>query len=427
MNDNAAHVLIISWASIKIKEIDMSNELMSLAEQYRDCNFLLPATSQTQLNPFYKLKVEVVPVDLGENSGDVFKVGSTRMKDQYGKDIYVDVYSLSKPLLNKMAMAAGIQFNPRETFGERVDKYTYRAHAQGAIRKADGTARTESDQKEICLLDEEDKYRTEFEEKAKNGIEDYRQANAAAEKFHGHWEDVFDQNGQPKKLYGKPVRKFVIDEADRSEYVEKSVRVNMALLRKTWAEKAMTGAKLRVIRALLGTKGTYTLEELRRNFAIPSVVFSPDYNDPIVRQAMFTQAAGSMTNMFGIPAAPVQKINFETEASAYDTEPDMSDPAYISDRQQNEAEYYQQPEEAEYIPAPEPEPEPVRQAPPPQTQRAATSPPQRRQAPAQQQAQSGYTCADCGREIKQNVYEFSMKVFKRALCMDCQKKARANK
>lgn len=60
----------------------------------------------------------------------------------------------------------------------------------------------------------------------------------------------------------------MIDEADREKYIERSVMVNMALLKKTWAEKAITGAKLRVIRALLGVKGTYTKEELKKNFAI---------------------------------------------------------------------------------------------------------------------------------------------------------------
>ena len=60
-------------------------------------------------------------------------------------------------MLNKLAMAAGIQFNPKETYGERIDKYTYRAQAQ-SMKKADGTARTETDQKVICLEDEEAKF-----------------------------------------------------------------------------------------------------------------------------------------------------------------------------------------------------------------------------------------------------------------------------
>ena len=65
----------------------------------------------------------------------------------------------------------------------------------------------------------------------------------------------------------------MIAKEDRERYIERSIMVNMALLKKTWAEKAMTGAKLRVIRALLGVKGTYTKAELQKNFAIPNSYF----------------------------------------------------------------------------------------------------------------------------------------------------------
>ena len=162
----------------------MKEVLGSLPEvitAYKNYNLLVPTATDVQLNPFYKFHVEEVPVDLGENSGDIFKVGSvkTGKQDERGKDIWEDVFSLSKPLLNKMAMAAGIQFNPKETYGERIDRVTYRAQAQGAMRKADGTARTETDQKVICLEDEEEKYRIEFADKATKGITDEKQIGRA--------------------------------------------------------------------------------------------------------------------------------------------------------------------------------------------------------------------------------------------------------
>lgn len=269
----------------------MKEVLGSLPEvitAYKNYNLLVPTATDVQLNPFYKFHVEEVPVDLGENSGDIFKVGSvkTGKQDERGKDIWEDVFSLSKPLLNKMAMAAGIQFNPKETYGERIDRVTYRAQAQGAMRKADGTARTETDQKVICLEDEEEKYRLEFSDKAAKGITDEKQAQAAAEIFAGQWVES-------KNKWGKKCQAFVVAKEDRDRYIERSVMVNMALLKKTWAEKAMTGAKLRVIRALLGVKGTYTKAELLKNFAIPTVIFSPDFSDPQVRQAMLTQGMNS--------------------------------------------------------------------------------------------------------------------------------------
>ena len=295
----------------------MKEVLGSLPEvitAYKNYNLLVPTATDVQLNPFYKFHVEEVPVDLGENSGDIFKVGSvkTGKQDERGKDIWEDVFSLSKPLLNKMAMAAGIQFNPKETYGERIDRVTYRAQAQGAMRKADGTARTETDQKVICLEDEEDKYRIEFSDKAAKGIVDEKQAKAAAEIYAGQWVES-------KNKWGKKCQAFVIAKEDRERYIERSIMVNMALLKKTWAEKAMTGAKLRVIRALLGVKGTYTRTELQRSFAIPTVIFSPDFSDPQVRQAMLTQGMNSVNNMFGTPQIGIKRVDFDTENNTFDT------------------------------------------------------------------------------------------------------------
>ena len=305
----------------------MKEVLGSLPEvitAYKNYNLLVPTATDVQLNPFYKFHVEEVPVDLGENSGDIFKVGSvkTGKKDERGKDIWEDVFSLSKPLLNKMAMAAGIQFNPKETYGERIDRVTYRAQAQGAMRKADGTARTETDQKVICLEDEEEKYRIEFADKAAKGITDEKQAQAAAEIFSGQWVES-------KNKWGKKCQAFVVAKEDRDRYVERSVMVNMALLKKTWAEKAMTGAKLRVIRSLLGVKGTYTKAELLKNFAIPTVIFSPDFSDPQVRQAMLTQGMNSVNNMFGTPQIAVKSVDFESESTVF-TQDDLDNPAYAS-------------------------------------------------------------------------------------------------
>lgn len=174
---------------------EISGSLSEVIRAYSDHNLLVPAATDVQLNPFYKYHVEEVAVDLSENSGDIFKVGSvkTGKTDSKGNDIWQDTYSLSKPLLNKLAMAAGIQFNPHQTYGRRIDSITYRAQAQGAMRKADGTYRSEVDQKEICLEDEEDKYRTEFSDKAVKGITDKKAANAAAEIFKGSWVDTKDR------------------------------------------------------------------------------------------------------------------------------------------------------------------------------------------------------------------------------------------
>lgn len=368
---------------------DVMASLPEVINAYKGYNLLVPTATDVQLNPFYKFHVEEVPVDLSETSGDIFKVGSvdTGKKDDRVNKIYADVFSLSKPLLNKMAMAAGIQFNPDQTYGERIDRVTYRAHAQGAMRKADGTFRTETDQKEICLEDEEEKYRIEFSDKAVRGITDEKQAKAAAEIFKGTWVDATNK-------WGKKVKAYVIDESDRDKYIDRSVMVNMALLKKTWAEKAITGAKLRVIRALLGVKGTYTKEELKKNFAIPTVVFSPDYTDPTVRQAMLSQGISSVNNMFGSAALPVRKIDFDNE-DTFDAEAFASNPAFQSDAPEEDvpdAPYGISEEIPEEIPE---EPE--------------------------VQEENGYYCDSCGVEINEKVYDYSLNKFGRPLCIKCQR------
>lgn len=368
----------------------MKEVLGSLPEviaAYKNYNLLIPTATDVQLNPFYKFHVEEVAVDLNENSGDIFKVGSvkTGRKDQNGKDIWEDVYSLSKPLLNKMAMAAGIQFNPKETYGERIDRVTYRAQAQGAMRKADGTPRSETDQKVICLEDEEEQYRIGFSDKAIKGITDKKAAESAAERFKGNWIDSKDK-------WGNRVKAYVIDESDRERYIERSVKVNMAQLKKTWAEKAMTVAKLRVIKAILGIKNSYTKTELQKNFAIPTVIFSPDFSDPQVRQAMLMQGMNSVNNMFGTPQIAIKNVDFEPESTVF-AQDDLDNPAFSSDVVTEEV-YPDVVEEPEQYQVPQ-EPEPDRSA--------------------------DFQCSRCGEIINERVYEYSINKFGEPLCIKCQR------
>lgn len=379
-----------------MKEITTALSLTEVQKQYSNCNLLLPQATDVQINPFYKFRVEEVPVDTSENSGDIFKVGSvkTGQQDRNGKDIWTDTFSLTKPLLNKLAMAAGIQFNPRETYGQRIDRVTYRAQAQGAMKKADGTARTETDQKVICLEDEEEKYRIEFGDKAVKGITDEKQARAASEIFAGQWVESTNK-------WGKKCQAYVIAKEDRERYIERSVMVNMALLKKTWAEKAMTGAKLRVIRALLGLKGTYTKEELSRNFAIPTVVFSPDYSDLQVRQMMIAQGMSSVNNMFGTPEIPVKRVDFEQDT--YDVDTDIDNAAFQSDYEEDPADDYRQPD--------------------PHTEEAQEAQPVDYPSEPETRADD-FQCEKCGTVIAERVWNYSLDKYGKPLCMKCQREER---
>ena len=219
----------------------------------------------------------------------------------------------------KLASAVGIQFDPNFTGGEYQAKKCYKAKAYGAMRMPDGTGKTHYDEKIINLEDEEDRLRLEFMDKSIEGIVDKKAAEEAARIFQGQWFDTVNK-------WANPVKAFKIADVDRQKYIDKGVLVNMVLLRKTFAEKAMTGAILRVIRALIGMKGAYTEAELSKPFAIPRGTFSPDYNDPAVRAAMMEQGMNSMSNMFGVNTpmpslhpAPIVEValdGFDPEAFA---------------------------------------------------------------------------------------------------------------
>lgn len=383
-----------------------STTLAEIQSKYQNCNLLIPAATSVQINPFYKCTVMEVMADTSENSGDIFKVGSAKTgEDRSGKAIYKDVFSLAKPLLMKLATAAGIQFHPEHTTVYRENANTYVGKAFGGIRLPDGSFKTHPDTKRICLDDEEAKYRLEFMDKSIMGIRDWRAAKAAADMFKGEWRE------DPEKLnqWNKPEKYYVIADRDREKYIERSVLVNMTLLRKTASEKAQTGAILRVIRALLGIKGTYLIEELQKPFAVPTVTFSPDYSDADVRQAMLQQGMNSMGNMFGTTSAP-PAINsmriFENAVhEAFDPEDNLENPAFASDISTDEDGYA-----GEY------------QQDPPHTvpeQGNGQAP----QTAPQQEDSTGYFCDGCGAEINEKVYGYSINKFGRPLCMKCQKGA----
>lgn len=373
-----------------------SNAIAEIQKKYAGCNLLMPAATEVQLNPFYKITVMEVTADLSENSGDIFKVGSVKTgTTQQGKDILEETYSPAKPLLMKIAAAAGIQFDPDHTYGTKIDANTYKAKAYGAMRMPDGTGKTHADEKVICLDDEEANYRVEFMDKSIKGITDEKAAKAAAEMFKGNWIDA-------KNKWGKACKAYVIDDCDREKYIERSVLVNMTLLRKTAAAKAMTGAILRVIRALTGMKGQYTKKELQKPFAIPRVTFSPDYTDPEVRKAMLSQGMNSIGSLFG--ATPTIAAIPDTltggKIDEFNPEEFADNPAFASE-QTEDSDVVDEEQEQNWF------------------DREQPTAPQQDVRPQQEE----YACENCGSVISEKVYGYSIDKFGRPLCVKCQRGA----
>ena len=155
-------------------------------------NLAMPFTTSRQVNPYYKASVALLTVDTRDEAGQIFKVGSKRIEGQNGRGEFVNLYSLTKPFLMKLATEAGIQFSPNSGDVVKMDDNTWKASAFGAIKLPDGTVRTSRNFKIIDLQTEEKKLRLGYQEKAEKG---QRQRSGRHKKYIVN----ISQGGRPDK------------------------------------------------------------------------------------------------------------------------------------------------------------------------------------------------------------------------------------
>ena len=345
--------------------------IKNVLDQKNNYNLAIPFVEIQQINPFYKMSVSLLYADTKERASQIYKVGSRSL----GNNQWEDLYSLTKPFLQRLATEAGIQFAPGAGDVTKVDENTWKASAFAAIRLPDGNLRTSNNFKVIDLATEEKKYRLAYEEKAERGISDYKAATEASKKYAGKWVDTGRTNDK-----GYPIKLYMVAEQERSKYIENSLLDAMTQLRANAPQKAATGAILRVIRDLLGIKCTYTLDELKKPFAVARTSFSPDYNDPMVKQMLLQQAMQSVGNLFGNIQPVVQTISIP---SADDEEDIVADVCETGQFQEESVPEVQQPIEED---------------------RAVD-----------------FCCDKCGVRIAKKVWNYSMDKFDRPLCYKCQK------
>ena len=361
--------------------MDNSLTVETVLSQRQNYNLAFPfITEQQQINPYYKLIVSQYRVDISPESKDFCKMGA-----RYVENRWEDFYYLEKNFLEKLAAAAGIQFPQPAGDVVKMDENTWKASAIGALRLPNGSElMTSSDFKVVDLVSEEKRYRLAYEEKAEKGITDFKAAKEASEKYAGRWVDTGTRNEK-----GYPVRKYIIEESERGRYIEKSLLDAMTQLRASAPQKAMTGAKLRVIRSLLGIKNSYTMQELRKPFAVARMAFSPDYNDPVVKQMMLQMCFQSVGSLFGNVQPVRQTISVQTPAAEEEIviENTVAD-TFIPEEEGNQ-----------------------------QAEQASPEPPQ----PPQESQRSGYFCHDCGAKINDRVNGYSSNKFGRPLCIKCQR------
>lgn len=236
----------------------VSKELSNQLEEYRKhgaYNVLVPTLTIQEISPYHKPVLEIVRINPDPRAGEVYEIvqGSGE-------------YSLRAVALQRIGYAAGLIWNARSCGrtddGTNPNIVSYRAEA--AARKEDGTYMLLNAEYMVDLGILEEETRESYEKKSKE---------LAKEK---KWSD---QN--------------------RKEYVEKMVRRDMLQKRKFRLQLAQTGAMDRVIRKILGLKGTYRREELEKPFVVPKIVFHPDISDPDVRKMLLQQGLEASNILFG--------------------------------------------------------------------------------------------------------------------------------
>lgn len=237
---------------------EKSASLIQLKDYEGRCNVLFPTVTMQQISPFHRIRVEEVKISSDPEAGDVFKVGSKKVGNNFE-----DVLSLSKTAVLRLSTAAGIVWNWAETRVLSASKDYILYQAVGAMRKPSGEWIPLKATKEIDLEVVE------------------------AETYDANLETA-------RKL--KPEQR---DGLAPEDWAEAKTRKNMIQWRKNKLMRAETGAMLRVVRALLSVKHQYSAAELKKPFAVPTVDFSPDYSDPEVRKAMAEAGIRATSDLFG--------------------------------------------------------------------------------------------------------------------------------
>jgi hypothetical protein len=247
-------------------------------------NMLGPSINLEELSQFHKIVFDSITLSIAADVGDAY-----RYKDAYkGKPAQ---YIITGAGLQKLAVVAGVRWDPVETKVTSISHKYVAYTAVGCIRRIDGTSacyKAESDIDIDVVLDEIEE---SFKLKRKKWAED-------------KWFQKLGTEGQ-------------------HDYVETAKKKERNFRKKHKTKIAATDAKSRVLRPLLMLKKTYTDEELKRPFVMARVILSPDYKDPTVRKMMLAAAINAQTNVFGsAPTKIVEETPIDLLPEDFQTVPD---------------------------------------------------------------------------------------------------------
>ncbi|MBN2531870.1 MAG: hypothetical protein JXB88_03205 [Spirochaetales bacterium] len=250
-------------------------------------NIILPTqTFGDLIGKYEKLSLEVVKINPDPEDGEVFEI-------KKGKK------SFGKVALQKIANALGIIWDPDHTGIIESTSTKSRARATGAMRKPNGEWIALTEEKTVDLDAIEEEQQIKFEEDAEKG------------KITG-WKTKPSGKKYPERVPWK-------SEEEKRNWINREVRKAVLSYKKFKDERAMTGAKERVIKALVAIKATYTDKELSKPFAFPRVILdaSKMLENPETQKAAIGRMVGSVSAIFGESIIP--EIKNVTGQSRTDT------------------------------------------------------------------------------------------------------------
>lgn len=236
-------------------------------------NMLTPTISLAGLARFQKPVVETLQLSASPDDGDVYPASTVHQKsdDDEGQAKKGSKLRLTGRALEKLGSLANITWNlamcGRTDNGKDPNYISWQA--VGGITKPDGTRYWLKGEYDLDLL----VLKEEIENQAKKRY-------ASALKSNQQWAAWI------KKMTLQEFIQYILDR----DFSQK---------RKHARKLCETGAKNRVIRALLGLKNEYTAEEVAKPFVVARIVFQPDYEDPGTKQALLSMHLQSMMGVYG--------------------------------------------------------------------------------------------------------------------------------
>jgi len=272
-------------------------------------NILSPVLRLDTAAPYLRLRAVEVRLDPDVHRGDCYAAPGTKWtKDRRTGELLPVLVAPSKPGLLKIASAAGLIIDPRNSHRitpDACERCIEMAQAtQQAARCGDCSSRFDTAYQYIGAV------RTDT---------GWRIVKASYE---------WNLDAQRRKLVREAKKRLAkAQEEGKSFGVEEHVEDRLDQLIAERYGLAETKALLRLVRAICHLRQAYTREEMARPFVVVRTELAPDFADPETRRALAAKAISSGAEIFG-PAEDERPLLHVPKAEVVDelaSGPDFTD------------------------------------------------------------------------------------------------------